>query len=406
MTYHARQRLLPTMPEFQRFNPTDCNFPRPRVPLLPTLHWRDLAFNNANTGNQSVLTGLSVRHFARGRYAMHAAYETAGVGSAGALLAPAYHCRTMLDPALALKGNILLYALNSDLTPRMESIKILVENSQPRVKALVVPHYFGFSQPAPLITELAAFCSLHGITLIEDCSHAWQVVAERASACQANSGHVLIGSPYKFFACEDGGTLWGNPAEFSVAQPSAPSLLGELKALKQTLARSWRSHRASELVLPAEQIAMQNIHQGEDIRENSCSPSSMYDSRSENDSGLALSRWVMRHTAVSRVVHQRQHNYRQWTRAVAGLRGAKALFTDLPPDCAPYMFALHIAQPEQHFYQLKHLGVPIWRWDEMAVSDCPVATQYRSHLLHLPCHQSLTQEQMQWMTGAITRVLA
>lgn len=406
MTYHARKRLLSAMLKFQRFNPADCQFPPPRVPLLPALRWRDLALNNVNTVNQSVLAGPGVRHFSRGRYALHAAYEAAGVGDAGALLAPAYHCRTMLDPALALKGNILLYALNSDLTPQMESIKMLVGHSKPRVRALVVPHYFGFAQPEALITELVAFCSVSGITLIEDGSHAWQVVTERALSCQANSGHVLIGSPYKFFACEDGGTLWGNQAEFSAVKTLAPSLLEELKSLKQTLARSWRSHRVSQLVFPAEQMAMQNIHLGEQIIEKSCSPSEMFDSRSENNSSLALSRWVMRHTEVSRVVQQRQHNYRQWMRAVGGLRGAKALFADLPPHCAPYMFALHIAQPEQHFYQLKHLGVPIWRWDDMAVSDCPIATQYRLHLLHLPCHQSLTQEQMQWMTEAITRVLA
>jgi hypothetical protein len=69
------------------------------------------------------------------------------------------------------------------------------------------------------------------------------------------------------------------------------------------------------------------------------------------------------------------------------------------------MLPLLIDHPETHFFELKHLGVPIWRWDDMAVSDCAVATHYRLHLLHLPCHQELTAEQMAWMTRTVASVM-
>jgi perosamine synthetase len=62
-------------------------------------------------------------------------------GPTGALLAPAYHCRTMLDPALALGGAFALYLLNADLTPQLVSIKALVAQHSPRITALVVTHY-------------------------------------------------------------------------------------------------------------------------------------------------------------------------------------------------------------------------------------------------------------------------
>jgi dTDP-4-amino-4,6-dideoxygalactose transaminase len=58
-----------------------------------------------------------------------------------------------------------------------------------------------------------------------------------------------------------------------------------------------------------------------------------------------------------------------------------------------------------HFYWLKQLAVPVWRWDEMAVSPCPVARDYRLHLLHLPCHQSLSDDEMDWMLAALGKVL-
>lgn len=120
---------------------------------------------------------------------------------------------------------------------------------------------------------------------------------------------------------------------------------------------------------------------------------------------LVCSRWVMRHTNLQRLAERRRQHYQQWVKSLAGLPSCRALFPALPVDCVPYMFPLVIDHPETHFFAFKHLGVPIWRWDDMAVSDCAVATRYRLHLLHLPCHQELTTEQMAWMTRAVVGVM-
>ena len=69
------------------------------------------------------------------------------------------------------------------------------------------------------------------------------------------------------------------------------------------------------------------------------------------------------------------------------------------------MFALYIDHPQTHFFMLKRLGMPIWRWDDMAVSACDVSLEYRLHLLHLPCHQELSADQMVWMAAAVTSAL-
>jgi dTDP-4-amino-4,6-dideoxygalactose transaminase len=54
---------------------------------------------------------------------------------------------------------------------------------------------------------------------------------------------------------------------------------------------------------------------------------------------------------------------------------------------------------------LKKLGVPIWRWDDMAASDCAISQRYREHLLHLPCHQALSDAELQWMLQAVSKVM-
>jgi perosamine synthetase len=41
----------------------------------------------------------------------------------------------------------------------------------------------------------------------------------------------------------------------------------------------------------------------------------------------------------------------------------------------------------------------------MAVSSCPVARDYRLHLIHLPCHQSLSEKEMDWMIASVQKSL-
>ena len=91
---------------------------------------------------------------------------------------------------------------------------------------------------------------------------------------------------------------------------------------------------------------------------------------------------------------------------MAGLSHARALAPLLPDTCAPYMFPLLISRPDPDFFRLKQAGVPIWRWDDMAVSSCAVAGRYRTQLLQLPCHQGLSNVQMDWMLALVQEVLA
>ena len=98
--------------EYWVFDALRCNFPKPRVPLLPSVFE---CFEDGESKVQPRLDG-GVRHFCRGRYALGEAYRLAKLDGSGALMAPAYHCVTMLDPALAMGAEVVLYPLNADLT--------------------------------------------------------------------------------------------------------------------------------------------------------------------------------------------------------------------------------------------------------------------------------------------------
>lgn len=381
---------------YQRFDPTACGFPKPAVPILPRLGMRSLG-RGEPSGFKPLGAGGNAQSFTRGRYALTEAYRLAGVGTDAAILLPAYHCRTMLDPAIRLGAPIVLYPLMPDLSPDMAALARSVAQSPQPVKAMLLTHYFGFAQKLRPIVD---FCTQHSITLIEDCSHALFINADLR---MGQTGRYGVASPYKFFATQDGGLLWANTPDAPRLTPQTPQpleqqLKGTVHALQEIAAGAVPPpHAPADPALPASR--------GTDAPEDTPGTSPHYQAAEEHLQSLTVSRWVMRHTNIQRLAERRRQHYQQWATAVAGLPHCRALFTKLPADCVPYMFPLFIDHPEIHFFALKKLGLPVWRWDDMAVSGCAVATEYRLHLLHLPCHQELTPDQMTWMTSTVQRVM-
>jgi hypothetical protein len=181
-----------------------------------------------------------------------------------------------------------------------------------------------------------------------------------------------------------------------------------VKGVKHVLQHGWKNRGTSNLpTLDEGMEAFRNQLSSvtKDYLQTSETPSDQYDAGLEGQGSFAGSRWIMRHTDVERLKKCRRQNYEKWAKTVADLPHCRALFPILPDDCVPYMFPLFIEHPGVHFLALRCLGVTVWRWDDMAVSNCPVAMAYRLQLLHLPCHQELTSHQMDWMTAAMSEVM-
>jgi perosamine synthetase len=388
------------------FDPGPCGFPPPRVPLLPVMRADALGRSGAGAAPYHVVgAGRPRRVYKRGRYALYDAYRLCGAGPGGAVLAPAYHCRTMLDPAISLGCPVLLYALDANLAPDLPALQRSVASSPVPVRALLLTHYFGFAQDA---APVRAFCDAQGIALIEDCSHALLSGGPRARL--GEFGRYAITSPYKLLPCEEGGWLLPGPGGALLPDSGrASSWLHELKVLRGAVQR----HRHGRLPAPAAETvaaALQQVrsHPAPAARSRTVplpGPSPLYLATEQTDSGARAAGWLLSLCQVEQAASRRRAHFMRWQQALVGLPHARPLFTALPDDCVPYMFALLIDHPEVHFAPLKQLGMPIWRWDDMAVSDCAIAMHYSRHLLHLPCHQSLTESEMAWMIEAVTRVL-
>jgi len=383
------------------FDPTPCGFPRPRVPPLPDGHV--CLSIRASSRRQESPVG-TFRDFSRGRYALREAYRLAGVDSRSTLLAPAYHCRTMIDPALALNAEVLLYPLSEVLAPVLPAIDQLHRQSAKPVKALLATHFFGIPQA---LRDLAKWCAERDIVLIEDCSHALFYRNHQPHG-MGNDGRFVVSSPYKFIASPDGGLLYAqDEAALSTLKPHARSQLDELRAVAWTLTsiRQRRHQTYPPLDTELAPITRTEVHPGHEVRQQA-GVSGEYRSQEEGRASSRCARLLHRFADPDCIARRRRERYQQWSAALAGLPGCRPLYPLLPEDCIPYMFPLLIERPQPHFYWLKRLGMPIWRWDSIVASSCPTATRYRLHLLHLPCHQSIADADMVWMSEAVRKVIA
>lgn len=388
------------------FDPSPCRFPSPRVPLLPT-GFAGVSFGAESFGAKSTWAPSAFfRHFTRGRYALLEAYRLAGVGPNGTLLAPAYHCRTMLDPALALGGNVVLYPLTRDLSPDLASLKMLVKDLAAPATALLATQFFGLPKA---FDELAAWCRREHITLIEDCSHALFCEHHRPPGI-GQFGEFVVSSPYKFLPSPDGGLLFARDADrLSALAPRTPGWLDELRGIRSIWTRIRERHRNLAALDPSridtDLLTIEaNLSQCAIERHELVDTSPDYQSEHAGISPLRASRVIYRRPDILRIARPRQENYRRWVAATIELPHCRPLYPDLPIDSIPYMFPLIIDQPEVRFARLKRLGMPIFRWDSIVASDCAIANRYRLSLLHLPCHQSLTEGEMSWMISAVQKV--
>ena len=140
----------------------------------------------------------------------------------------------MLDPALALNAEVHLYPLQADLSPDLVALDLLLARIQKPVKALLATHYFGIVRD---FCGLRQWCVDRHIVLIEDCSHVLFTENFRAPGSGIH-GQFVVSSPYKFFACDDGGLLYAPDACLleNVATRSA-TFFEELRGIKHVLER-------------------------------------------------------------------------------------------------------------------------------------------------------------------------
>lgn len=333
------------------------NYPAPRFPAYP----------DSNRGldklHRGVPTGVATTfHVARARYAL-AMVARALLKPGATVLLPAYHCPAMVEPFLWAGCCVAFYPVTESLAPAVSELELQLDQAE----AVVFVHYFGFRQA---IEPLVASARERGCLVIEDLAH--------TAFAPTLLGDVGVTSLAKFFSQSHGSEIWcGDPAL--------------AHNLKQTLA----SYQSSKL-----QWSLDNLH--DRVRKKlarrftkSTAPT-RYRYFNEAELHRPAELCSLRPSANKRVVaswgpltEKRRSHYQQLLEISLKSSLGTPLYPDLPPDCVPCVFPF-LLNSRDTFHEIRNAGIPLFRWEELASTECDVSAHYREHLIQIPCHQTMT----------------
>jgi perosamine synthetase len=388
--------------------------PRSSIPLQPVLSLAGL-MPGAREAIPAVIDQGTVAYVTAGRMAIALALDLMHIRPGEKVLIPAFHCNAMVEPVIAAGAQPLFYRINDDLGADLKDIAAKIDRE---TRVLLVPHYFGFPQDMP---ALRAFCDERRIALIEDCAHAFFGIS--GGRALGSLGDFAIASLTKFFPVRDGGCLIASPrtehhervalssqgfatnfATFFDTIEEATEydrlrLFGPLVALKSGLRHMVRTlapnRQARRSINPA-----QNRGGGEGD----------FDASWKRVAISTASRLIVTLSARRPIVANRRRNYERLSRAFTGVKGCRPLMPELPEGVVPYMFPLWLDRLPEIFDRLEDDAVPMARfgqfpWHGLAPGTCPVSTQLSRHAVQFPCHQELTDHEMQSIIDRVGRIV-
>lgn len=279
---------------------------------------------------------------------------------------PAYHCRSLVEPFLVAGKAVSFFPVTERLDP---DIDYLLRHLSPGDVVTGI-RYFGFDCG---VRALADLCRDRGCLLIEDLAHA--IFARRLY------GDLAVTSLAKFYPIKSGGEL---------CFPESSIYEGPLESLRELL-----PGRAQELARKALRKAYPGVRQIASKEPYRYFKPTEMSRNIRGVDGLLISR-----QAVGPLVARRRSNYGFLADSLRAASTGRPLFPDLPIDVAPYVFPF-LLESESGFTHIRRKRIQIYRWEEMAMSDCEVSQTYRSRLVQLPCHQDLTSEQLECIVSVL-----
>lgn len=326
-----------------------------------------------------------------GSAAIQLALRELKIGCGDQVMLPGYHCPSMVWPILAVGAEPVFLPVTRELQFDIVSIESLYTR---RVRAILLPHYFGVMQKS--VSQIRTWCDEHRIFLIEDCAHMFYGVT--SVGIPGSFGHLAIASTRKFFSGTEGGALISNIDSLKVKLPAA-TLFDELRSLYDLGQLVWKARMADRPNKNKNGDQYENnviFQQFAKKNEGTARPATKSELQrsAAHRTACRLVRLLIRIEKHEKSAGIRRSRWLQWRAAMDGLPGVKA-FTEDVPTAAPYVFVASLTAPEISFPALKSRGLPIWRWDRIASSDCSVSRRLAVELIQLPVHQSMSDARFQ-----------
>lgn len=386
------------------------------MPLAPVLS--RASFGRKPAGLRGILDLANCCLVTSGRAALALALRELGVGQGDQVLLPAYHSLSMVPPVLWRGAVPVFYRVGMDTAVDLEDVAARIG---PRVKALVVTHYFGFPQD---LERIRALCDARGLALVEDCAHCF--FGEHAGRPVGSFGEYAIASSMKFFPAYDGGVLASARRPIALTlRPGGPGF--EIKALLNTLELAFAYGRLPLLrALLAAPLAVKDSlwrvlkaarrSTGTTAAAPALAPASS-DSAADFDPDWVDKRasWIARRLLLdvsrARIVARRRANYLALERSLGRLPGCRPLYARLPDGACPWLFPLLVDDAEPAFRRLCDWGVPVTRfastlWPGVDATICASSAALARRVLAFPLHQELRDDELAWVCERVRAALS
>jgi perosamine synthetase len=390
------------------------NFPRPAIPLSPVLSTRSLGASSSEVPVSSILDCRNYIQLTSGRAAISLALEHAGLGEGDEVLLPAYHCESMVAPVRWIGAKPVFYKIHETASIDEHDLISKITSS---TRAILVTHYFGFFQE---LESIVKYCQDRQIAIIEDCAHAFFAIGP--ARLVGRLGDYAIASSMKFFPVYDGGILASEKHDLSNVKSESAPIAFELKSFFRLLELSIEYRRLGSLgkvfdfLVKTKDFVWRLLKGSVGIEKVAKrNPASSDGGYGLDDEWVRIgeslcSRRILRYSNIGRIAQLRRQNYIRLELALSGLPNCRSLYSRLPDHVVPLVYPVFIENPESVFRPLKLQGVPIWRFGEFldeSVSSgfCENSIRLSKHVFQFPCHQELTDDELDWMIEKITGVM-
>jgi hypothetical protein len=377
----------------------------PMTPLLASVH----AHRGAGT-HPSLMDLEHLRVVSRGAAALALILEAEGVGAKDEVLMPAYHCPIMVAAVKAVGADAGFFRIQENLEVSPGDV---IEAATMRTKVVLLPHLFKVRQPDGLFDYLRGNSNW---LVIEDCAHSF--FGSLGTRAIGSSGDYAIGSIAKFFPVGWGGIIASQRRGVDVPLKK-PTAAFQMKLILNAIEKAGHFGRFGPISGPVVSAlrgvswmrekgrgakSHLSVEPGDDQR-NSVAREVLDKAHLHETGGWWPERVVRQQAVFSSRVQARMGAYERLCAALDGMRNGRVLRRDDPPDFPPYVLPLLLAKPARDFAELKNRGVPMLRWEHAVRGRCPVADTYSESLVQLPCHESLSSEEIQRLSDTVRAVL-
>ena len=383
----------------------------------PELTFSDLRLPTSSSFKK-LARGIDLQLTYDGRGALFQIFSSLRHGGRRSVLLPAFHCPTVVEPAIQAGFTPRFYRVKRDLTIDVDDFLRCLDNE---IACALAINYFGF--PANL-RALGAACRENRVFLIEDCAHSF--LNANPVRLSGDMGDFAIYSFKKLVPSYVGGGIRSNSRDVKISAtesrpPISDSVVNVKRMIDQAILQSdsrilantqaWADRLHGRL----KRKRRAGVFVADDVNPDD---HDQYPFRPQ----LAEARipwyanYILHAARLNDVVAGRQRNYLALRDQLKSVTGIEAVHRGPVEEVCPWALAVTIRNRSTLDKKFRSAGVPLFTFGETlhpALSSDPTINKHTisdarylsSHLLCLSVHQKISTNVVSSVVRTIGQIL-